>query len=136
MLLAQLTELLCRRLQFTPCNTLTDREGQPRVTWQTERYDSLLYRLINPQLHYGKDDVSIGLALLKALKTLSLFADEEALIVIQHHAERVIETLGRRDSHALDRQFIGERLASGEHRLTLPDTLPRRGQPSATPPQH
>lgn len=122
--LHQLTELLCRRLQFHPCNTLTDGEGRQRVTWQAERFDSLLYRLVNPILHYGKDDVSIGLALLKALKTLSLFAEEADLATIQRHAERVIETLARRNTHTLDRQFIGDRLSSGKHRLRLPDVLP------------
>lgn len=122
--LHQLTELLCRRLKFHPCNTLTDQEGRQRVTWQIERFDSLLYRLVNPILHYGKDDVSIGLALLKALKTLSLFAEKTELATIQCHAERVIDTLARHNTHALDRQFIGERLTSGKHCLNLPDTLP------------
>lgn len=126
----QLTELLCRRLQFHPCNTLTDKDGVRRVTWHTERFDSLLYRLVNPILHYGKDDVSIGLALLKALKTLSLFAEEAELQTIQHHAERVIDTLAQRGTHSLDRHFISERLANGEHHLTLPTKLPT---PPASP---
>ncbi|WP_192034881.1 DUF2254 domain-containing protein [Halomonas sp. YLGW01] len=130
--LHQLTELLCRRLQFHPCNTFADGEGQGRVTWQTEPFDSLLYRLVNPILHYGKEDVSIGLALLKALKTLSLFAEPKDLASIQRHAERVIETLARRDTHPLDREFIGARLAGGSHRLTLPAELP--SSLSSTPP--
>ncbi|WP_458525349.1 DUF2254 domain-containing protein [Onishia taeanensis] len=131
--LHQLTELLCRRLEFHPCNTFTDPQGKRRVIWQTERFDSLLYRLVNPILHYGKDDVSIGLALLKALKTLSLFAEETELGAIQRHAERVIASLAERDTHALDRQFIGERLASGEHRLTLPAELPTPSRSSGRP---
>ncbi|SDF66841.1 Uncharacterized membrane protein [Onishia taeanensis] len=131
--LHQLTELLCRRLQFHPCNTFTDQQGKRRVVWKTERFDSLLYRLVNPILHYGKDDVSIGLALLKSLKTLSLFAEDAELTTIQRHAERVIATLAERDTHILDRQFIGERLASGEHRLSLPAELPTPKEKPVTP---
>jgi uncharacterized membrane protein len=131
--LHQLTELLCRRLEFHPCNTLTDQQGKRRVIWQTERFDSLLYRLVNPILHYDKDDVSIGLALLKSLKTLSLFAEEAELTTIQRHAERVIASLAERGTHLLDRQFIGERLASGEHRLSLPAELPTPKEKPVTP---
>lgn len=118
--LHQLTELLCRRLAIAPSNALTDGHGRLRVSWKTHDFDSLLYRLFTPILHYGRDDISIVMALLKALKTLSLFADEKSLAVIQAHADRVVETLDTAAQHSLDRHFIARRMQAGEHRLQLP----------------
>ncbi len=120
----QLTELLARRLKLEPSNILVDDQGHTRVTWKTQRFDSLLYRLFTPILHYGKEDISINLALLKALKTLSNFAKHDDLDAIQGHADRVIAVLASLTQDSLDRQFIQERLNSGEHRLKLPITLP------------
>ncbi|WP_346797464.1 DUF2254 domain-containing protein [Halomonas sp. Bachu 37] len=122
--LHQITELLCQRMSFQPCNTLTDAQGRVRVTWTEERFDSLLYKLFTPILLYGRKDVSICLSLLKALKTLSLFAQDEHLEVIQAHADRVITALSELNIDLLDRQFIATRLNSGEHRLALPQSLP------------
>jgi len=118
--LHQLTELLCRRLTLAPSNAVTDEHGALRVSWKTHDFDSLLYRLFTPILHYGRDDISIMLALLKALKTLSLFADKETLAVIQAHADRVVETLETASKHTLDQHFIAQRMQAGEHRLKLP----------------
>ncbi|MDW5378245.1 DUF2254 domain-containing protein [Halomonas sp. HP20-15] len=130
--LHQLTELLCRRLAITPCNALVDEHGALRVSWKTLDFDSLLYRLLNPILHYGRDDVSIVLALLKALKTLSLFADENTLEIIQAHADRVVGALREAAKDNLDRHFIGMRLQTGEHRLRLPaEFAPETAQPTA-----
>ncbi|MBB3189591.1 DUF2254 domain-containing protein [Halomonas cerina] len=120
----RLTDLLARQLQWQPSNTLLDQSGTRRVTWPLERFDDLLYRLFHPILHYGRQDVSIGLGLLKALKTLSLFAKGEDLETLQAHAERVIETLARTAHHPLDRRFIASRLTAGTHRLDLPLQLP------------
>ncbi|WP_280540430.1 DUF2254 domain-containing protein [Chromohalobacter sp. 11-W] len=119
--LHQLTELLCRRLKIAPSNALTDGNGTLRVSWATHDFESLLYRLFNPILHYGRDDISIVLALLKSLKTLSLFADDEALAVIQAHADRVVDALKKAAKDPLDRHFIARRMQAGEHRLKLPD---------------
>ncbi|RCV86871.1 DUF2254 domain-containing protein [Vreelandella rituensis] len=120
----QITELLCQRLSFQPSNTLTDDQGRIRVTWPEERFNSLLYKLFTPILYYGRSDVSICLSLLKALKTLSLFAENEQLDVIQAHAERVVKALSELHNDSLDQQFIAARLNNGEHRLTLPKSLP------------
>ncbi|MHB0776085.1 DUF2254 domain-containing protein [Halomonas sp. WWR20] len=120
----QITELLCQRLQFQPCNALADAQGHYRLTWPEERLDSLLYRLFSPILHYGRDDISICLALLKALKTLSLFAEGEQRPTIQAHADRVIEALTEVSTDLLDQQFINARLSNGEHQLRLPTALP------------
>ncbi|TDX31680.1 putative membrane protein [Modicisalibacter xianhensis] len=117
--LHQITELLCERLRFQPCNTLADETGQVRVTWREESLESLLYKLYTPILHYGRDDVSIGLALLQSLKTLSLFADAEQRELIQAHAQRVVAALADRVSDSLDSRFILERLDGGTHRLNL-----------------
>ncbi|MBZ9557649.1 MULTISPECIES: DUF2254 domain-containing protein [Modicisalibacter] len=121
--LHQLTELLCRRLKLVPCNTLTNAEGRALVTWEIESFDSLLYRLFSPILHYGRDDVSICLALLKALKTLSLFAEDKEHAAIQAHADRVVLALETAAKDALDRHFITTRLQAGDHRLVLPALL-------------
>ncbi|MCI0510112.1 MULTISPECIES: DUF2254 domain-containing protein [Chromohalobacter] len=117
--LHQLTELLCRRLTITPSNVLTDGQGTLRVTWKIHDFDSLLYRLFTPILHYGRDDISILLALLKALKTLSMFADEAALSIIQAHTDRVVEALETAAQDTLDRHFIASRMQAGEHRLRV-----------------
>ncbi|RTR07153.1 DUF2254 domain-containing protein [Halomonas nitroreducens] len=120
----RLTDLLGHHLRWQACNTLLDGEGRPRVTWPLEGFDALLHRLFTPILHYGADDQSIGLALLKAVKSLSLFADDAEREALQAFAERVVEVLARGAGHPLDRQFIEARLAAGEHRLDLPARLP------------
>ncbi|MCL7940199.1 DUF2254 domain-containing protein [Halomonas sp. ATCH28] len=124
--LHRLTDLLRRRLEWRPCDALFDQEGTCRVTWQVEDFESLLYRLFQPILRYGKEDLSIGLGVLKALKTLSLFAEQEDLETLQAHADRVVETLSREASHPLDRRFVSARLDDGLHRLRLPAALPDR----------
>ncbi|WP_168380996.1 DUF2254 domain-containing protein [Modicisalibacter radicis] len=128
--LHQLTELLCRRLKIAPSNALTDKRGSLRVSWKTHDFESLLYRLFTPILHYGRDDVSVVLALLKALKTLSLFADAERLVIIQAHADRVVGALGEAAKDNLDRHFIDRRLQAGEHRLRLPGGLSPASAPA------
>ena len=120
----RLTDLLARQLRWQPSNCLLDAEGRVRVTWPLARFDDLLYRLFQPILSYGRQDVSIGLALLKALKSLSLFAEGESREALQAHAERVIETLAEAARHPLDRHFIEARLSTGAHRLDLPLQLP------------
>ncbi|GHA93882.1 DUF2254 domain-containing protein [Modicisalibacter luteus] len=117
--LHQITELLCERLKFQPCNTLADETGRDRVTWPEESLESLLYKLYTPILHYGRDDVSICLALLKSLKTLSLFADMRQRDLLQAHAQRVVDALSELAADPLDSQFILERLDGGTHRLAL-----------------
>nr|WP_298410358.1 DUF2254 domain-containing protein [uncultured Halomonas sp.] len=125
----QLTGLLTRRLTLTPCNMLTDDKGHTRVTWHEERFDSLLYRVFSPIFTYGKEDLSINMALLQALKTLSLYAGTVELDALQAHAQRVINALEEIVQDSLDRQFINERLNNGEHRLNLPTLLAEPTQP-------
>ncbi|SEL06003.1 DUF2254 domain-containing protein [Halomonas daqiaonensis] len=124
--LHRLTDLLGRRLEWQPCNSLFDRDGTCRLTWKVEDFESLLYRLFQPILRYGREDLSIGLGVLKALKTLSLFAEEKDLETLQAHADRVVETLSQAADHPLDRRFVSARLDDGIHRLTLPRVLPGR----------
>lgn len=120
----QLTDLLRQRLDFTPCNAVLDEQDMLRVTWPTEDFDTLLYRIFTPIMHYGQKDVSIGLSLLGALKTLSLFAEGHQLDSLKQQGNRVVEMLGRAAQHHLDRDFINKQLHSGEHRLLLPGSLP------------
>lgn len=122
----RLTDLLRRRLEWQPCDALFDQDGICRVTWKVEDFESLLYRLFQPILRCGRDDLSIGLGVLKALKTLSLFAEEKDLKTLQDHADRVVEALSQAASHPLDHRFVSARLDDGLHRLSLPAVLPRR----------
>lgn len=122
--LHRLTDLLCRYLQWQPANTLVDGEGCRRVSWPLERFHSLLHRLLAPILHYGKQDQRVLLELLGATRTLSLFADSESLDALQSMAGRILSALENVCHHPMDRQFIGERLNHGEHRLVLPAALP------------
>ncbi|MDY7115071.1 DUF2254 family protein [Halomonas sp. SSL-5] len=122
--LHRLTDLLRRRLEWRPCDALFDQDATCRVTWQVEDFESLLYRLFQPILRYGREDLSIGLGVLKALKTLSLFAEPEDLETLQAHADRVVETLSHAVDHPLDRRFVSARLDDGIHRLSLPAALP------------
>ncbi|WP_158700991.1 DUF2254 domain-containing protein [Phytohalomonas tamaricis] len=122
----QITELLCQRLKIQPYNTLVDTQGFHRVTWPEEQFESLLYRVLSPILHYGKSDISVCLGLIKALKTISLFADVEQLKIIQLHAERIINALCEAATDSVDRQFISSRLGAGEHLLKLPERLPEK----------
>lgn len=124
--LHRLTDLLRRRLEWQPCNALFDGDGRCRVIWRVEDIDSLLYRLFQPILYHGRNDLSIGLGILKALKTLSLFAGARELTLLQAHADRVVETLAAAAPHPLDRGFVSARLDDGLHRLRLPSTLPDR----------
>lgn len=124
--LHRLTDLLRRRLEWRPCNALFDQDGTCRVIWQVEDFESLLYRLFQPILRCGKEDLSIGLGVLKALKTLSLFAEPRDLETLQAHADRVVETLSQAARHPLDRRFVSARLDNGLHRLSLPTALPDR----------
>ena len=121
--LHRLTDLLCRFLQWQPANTMVDSEGRRRVSWPLERFDSLMHRLLVPILHYGKQDQSILLELLDATKTLSLFAEGENLDALQSMAGRILSALESVCEHPMDRQFVNERLRSGEHRLNLPAIL-------------
>jgi uncharacterized membrane protein len=120
----QLTDLLRQRLDCHPGNAWVDSQDRLRVTWPVEGFDSLLYRVFSPILHYGRDDISIGLSLLKALKSLSLYAPDSDRDLLQAHANRVISVLADAARHDLDRGFVNQRLDSGEHRLTLPAALP------------
>ncbi|WP_373182378.1 DUF2254 domain-containing protein, partial [Halomonas campaniensis] len=120
----QLTDLLRQRLDCLPDSAWVDSRNTLRVTWPVEGFDSLLYRVFAPILHYGRDDISIGLSLLKALKSLSLYATDRDVDLLQAHANRVIAVLARAAGHELDREFVNQRLDRGEHRLTLPATLP------------
>ncbi|WP_108445775.1 DUF2254 domain-containing protein [Halomonas denitrificans] len=124
--LHRLTDLLRRRLEWQPCNARFDGDGRCRVTWRVEDFESLLYRLFQPILHHGRHDLSIGLGVLKALKTLSLFAEPRELALLQAHADRVLETLAGAVRHPLDRRFVSARLDDGLHRLRLPAALPGR----------
>jgi uncharacterized membrane protein len=119
----QLTDLLRRRLEFAPCNALLDHQDRLRVTWPVESFESLLYRVFTPILHYGREDLTIGLSLLKAVKSLSLYAQEADRRLLQAYADRIIATLADAADHRLDRDFISARLNIGEHRLALPDYL-------------
>nr|WP_246403921.1 DUF2254 family protein [Halomonas stenophila] len=118
--LTDLLGLLGHRLRWQPSNTLLDEEGQRRVTRPLEGFDDLRHRLFTPILHYGADDQSTGLGLLKAVKSLSLFAGDAEREALLAFAERVVETLARGADHPLGREFIDARLTTGEHRLDLP----------------
>ncbi|MGQ7245855.1 DUF2254 domain-containing protein [Halomonas sp. V046] len=121
--LHRITDLLCLYVQWQPANTLVDADGRRRVTWKVERFDSLLHRLFIPLLSYGADDQSTLLGLLKAIKTISLFADDTSLGNVQAMADRIVDALADSATHVMDRQFIGERLKAGQHRLELPAGL-------------
>lgn len=123
--LHRLTDLLRRRLEWRPCDALFDRDGACRVTWRVEEFDSLAFRLFQPILTYGREDLSIALELLQSLKTLSQFADNRDIKTLQAHADRVVEMLAQAASHPLDRRFVSDHLNRGTHRLSLPDSLPR-----------
>ncbi len=122
----QITELLTQRLKITPCNMIVDSDNKCLVSWHEESFDSLLFRLFNPILHYGKGDLSICLSLLKAFKTLSNFANDEDKLVIQQHAERIIDIISNNYADPLEVKFVEERLSEGVHKLDLPKNLPQR----------
>lgn len=122
--LHRITDLLCRYLQWQPANTLVDSEGRRRVSWPVERFDSLLHRLFVPILIYGEQDQGIQLELLKAVKTLSLFAEGANLDALQSMAERILVVLDDISEHFMDRQFVNEQLNGGDHCLDLPALLP------------
>ncbi|HSP58668.1 MAG TPA: DUF2254 domain-containing protein [Halomonas sp.] len=122
----QLTDLLRRRLDFAPCNAMVDQHNRLRVSWPAESFESLIYRVFTPILHYGRDDITIGLSLLKAVKSLSLYARDADRRLLQTHADRIIATLADAADHRLDRDFINARLNIGEHCLALPDHLDYR----------
>ncbi|WP_016856490.1 DUF2254 domain-containing protein [Halomonas smyrnensis] len=122
--LHRLTDLLRHHLAWQPPNALLDAQQRLRVSWPLEGIDGLLHRLFVPLLHYGGDDQSVLLGLLKALKALSLEADGTRLTALQAMAERVVARLDRVSRHPMDRAFVGERLTRGRHRLALPRELP------------
>ncbi|GKW48780.1 DUF2254 domain-containing protein [Halomonas sp. NCCP-2165] len=121
--LHRLTDLLGQYQSWQPANTLVDDDGRRLVTWPVERFDSLLHRLFVPLLHYGAEDQSALLGLLKATKSLSLLADEAQLSSLQSMADRIVEALDANNRHPMDRAFITERLRHGQHRLSLPASL-------------
>ncbi|MCK2184461.1 DUF2254 domain-containing protein [Halomonas getboli] len=125
--LHRLTDLLRHHLAWQPPDALLDEQERLRVTWPLEDFDSLLHRLFVPLLHYGGDDQSVLLGLLKALKALSLEADGPRLSALQAMAERVVARLDRISRHPMDRAFVGDRLTRGRHRLALPRELPGIG---------
>ncbi|KAA0011966.1 DUF2254 domain-containing protein [Billgrantia pellis] len=126
----QITELLAQRLQITPCNMIVDSENECLVSWHEEGFDSLMFRLFNPILHYGKDDLSICLSLLKAFKTLSNFASCEDRLVIQQHAERIVDVISVNYTDPLEVKFAEARLNVGVHRLDLPKNLSKEAASS------
>ncbi|WP_417329338.1 DUF2254 domain-containing protein [Halomonas cupida] len=124
--LHRITDLLSHYLNSLPANRLLDSDGEVRVCWEIEPFDSLLHRLLTPILHYGAEDQSILLGLLKAMKSLSITADSQHLTTIQQFADRVVESLDRHSEHKLDRAFVDQRLGRGYHRLNLPHHLSDR----------
>ncbi|SEM07117.1 DUF2254 domain-containing protein [Halomonas caseinilytica] len=124
--LHRITDLLSHYLDTRMANRLRDSHGEVRVCWQLESFDSLLHRLLTPILHYGMEDQSILLGLLKALKSLSVTADSQYLATLQQFADRVVECLDANSRHTLDRTFVNQRLNRGYHRLNLPDSLDAR----------
>lgn len=121
--LHRITDLLGHYLRWQPANRLCDSNGEVRVCWETEPFDSLIHRLLNPILHYGADDQSILLGLLKAMKSLSLIAQPSQLATLQRITWRVLEQLDSHSEHSLDREFVNQRLHQGNHRLRLPRRL-------------
>lgn len=122
--LHRMTDLLCRYLQWQPANTFVDSKGCRRISWPLEPFHSLLYRLLMPISHYGREDMSTQVELLKVTKTLSLFAEHETLDVLQSMAGRILLTIETLCDEPMDRQFINDQLRGGEHRLRLPVILP------------
>ncbi|KGA03398.1 hypothetical protein KP05_00870 [Cobetia amphilecti] len=117
----QLTELLSERMSVPLCNCCVDDHKAVRVSWQMESFASLLYRSITPILHYGRDDLSICLALLELLKTLSLMGAQYGhLVLLQQHADKVVEAILAQAEFEVDRRFIEHGLQAGHHRLNLP----------------
>lgn len=121
----QITELLSQRLNITPTNMITNSEGKCLVSWHEESFESLLFKLFNPILHYGKKDLSICLSLLKALKTLSNFADDIDRQLLQAHTDRIIKILADHHTDPLGLPFIEARLSTGTHNLDIPRNLPK-----------
>ncbi|ALM51646.1 hypothetical protein BJB45_03115 [Halomonas huangheensis] len=121
--LHRLTDLLSHYMREQPANCLTDSNGKVRVYWQIEPFESLVHRLLTPILHYGVEDQSILLGLLKAVKSLSLMANPSQLTTLQQVADRIIENLEQHSQHHLDRRFVSQRLKQGHHRLLLPAEL-------------
>ncbi|WP_158774510.1 DUF2254 domain-containing protein [Cobetia sp. L2A1] len=121
--LHQLTELLGERMLLPSCNCCVDDQKRVRVSWAMESFDSLLYRSISPILHYGRDDLSICLALLELLKTLSLLGAEPGHIaLLQQHADKVVDAILPQADFEIDRRFIELSLKAGHHQLSLPST--------------
>ncbi|WP_438765301.1 DUF2254 domain-containing protein [Kushneria sp. TE3] len=122
----QMTELMAQRLTLTPCNRRVDDNGRCLISWHEEGIESLMFRIFDPIVHYGGEDLSICLSLLKALKTLSNFAGDADHRVIQAHADRVIALMAEHFTAPLEIEFIEARLAGGIHRLHLAPRLPGR----------
>ena len=104
---------------------IIDKKGRCLVSWHVEKLDSLFFRVFNPILHYGGDDLSICLSLIKAFKTLSNFADEEDKSTIQRHAELVVKVLADNCQDPLEVHFVEARLSEGIHCLSIPSKLPK-----------
>ncbi|MGR4069319.1 DUF2254 domain-containing protein [Billgrantia sp. C5P2] len=121
----QITELLSQRLNITPTNMIINDKGECLVSWHEESFESLIFKLFNPILHYGKKDLSICLSLLKALKTLSNFADNTDRQLIQAHADRIINILADHHADPLGLPFIEARMSAGIHHLDIPRNLPK-----------
>nr|WP_300306331.1 DUF2254 domain-containing protein [Halomonas sp.] len=121
--LHRLTDLLSHHMHWQPANCITDTSGKIRVVWQAESFESLIHRLLTPILQYGREDQSILLGLLKAVKSLSLTANPQQLATLQNVANRIVENLEQQSTHELDRQFVNQRLQQGLHRLSLPASL-------------
>lgn len=126
----QMTELLSQRLTLTPPNMLVDDDGRCLISWHEESFESLMFRVFDPILHYGGSDLSICLSLLKAFKTLSNFAQADDHRVIQAHADRVIQRMADHFTAPLEVDFIEARLSSGLHRLHINARLPERSAAS------
>lgn len=126
----QMTELLAQRLALTPPNTLVDDDGRCLISWHEEDFESLMFRVFDPILHYGGQDPSICLSLLKAFKTLSNFAEADDHRVIQAHADRVIQRMADHFTASLEIDFIEARLTRGLHCLNINARLPERSASS------
>lgn len=122
----QMTELLVQRLALTPPNTMVDANGRCLIAWYEEDFESLMFRVFDPILHYGDKDLSICLSLLKAFKTLSNFAEASDHRVIQAHADRVIQLMADHFTAPLEIDFIEARLPGGLHCLNINARLPER----------
>ena len=87
---------------------IKDEDSQAEVVYEDFHFKEDLYFTFYQIVHYGKEDISIVLAIFNALKTISLSASKEKQNAIKGFSDYLYENSISNFSHQFDLEFLNK----------------------------